>query len=61
MAVQPQSHMIVMPKGFLALRIFQMIFAVFVFGVCIYGATGAPIAGIDLNIFTVSTSLGKLV
>jgi hypothetical protein len=55
MAVEPQPHMIVMPKAFLALRIFQMIFAVFVLGVCIYGAIGAPVSGIILNIFTVST------
>lgn len=52
--------MIVMPKAFLALRVFQMVFAVFVLGVCIYGATGAPVSGIDLNIFTVSISLSRL-
>lgn len=55
MAVEPQPHMIVMPNAFLALRVFQMVFAVFVLGVCIYGATGAAVAGIILNIFTVSS------
>jgi hypothetical protein len=52
--------MIVMPKAFLALRIFQMVFAVFVLGVCIYGATGDPVSGIDLNIFTVSIFISTL-
>lgn len=57
MAVALQPHMIVMPKAFLALRVFQMIFAVFVLGVCIYGATGVTASGIILNIFTVSPPL----
>jgi len=56
MAVERQSHMIVMPQAFLALRVFQMIFSVFILGVCIYGAIGYPASGIILNIFTVSMS-----
>jgi len=61
MAVDPQPHMIVMPKAFLALRVFQMVFAVFVLGVCIYGAIGAPVSGVVLNIFTALATIITLI
>lgn len=62
MAVQPQSHMIVMPKAFIALRVFQMVFAVFVLGVNCYGVSlyAGSVSGIILNIFTVSIFIRTL-
>jgi hypothetical protein len=54
--------MIVMPKPFLVLRVFQMVFAVFVFGVGCYGASlyGGLVPGPVLNLFTVSIFLPTL-
>jgi hypothetical protein len=53
MAVEIQSHMIAVPKAFIGLRIVQLVFAVIIFGISIYGCLAGSIPGPALNLFTV--------
>jgi hypothetical protein len=47
-----KSHMVALPRGFLVLRIFQLVFATIVAGVCIFGVIYAVLPSFILNIFT---------
>jgi hypothetical protein len=53
MAIATQPHMLPLSKAVLVLRIFQLIFAVVIFGISVYGAVYSSVSGIILNLFTV--------
>jgi hypothetical protein len=48
--------MVAMPKGFLVLRVFQVIFALIVLGVCFFGLIYITLNALIINLSTVSTS-----
>ncbi len=49
--------MLVLPKGFIALRILQLVTAIAILGLAGYGIHYVSFDGIDLTMFTVQTSV----
>jgi len=53
-----REHIPLYPRGFIALRIVQLVLAVIIIGLCGYGVYGLAFSGDILTLFTVSLSLG---
>jgi hypothetical protein len=56
MAKELQAHMVRTPKGFLILRIFQLVLAVILMGLSIFGVIVLPLNSLCLTVFTVSST-----
>lgn len=49
-----REHIPIYPKGFIALRIVQLVMALVILGLCAYSLTLISFSGNDLSLFTVS-------
>ncbi len=52
-----RHHILALPKGFIALRILQLVTALVILGLAAYGIHFVSFDGVDLTMFTVPTSI----
>lgn len=55
-----REHIPIYPKGFIALRITQLVLALITLGLCAFGAHLLPLTGAALMLFTVRLDKGYL-